>query len=499
MDSISDLNALALASLKSTDAVADIIRQLIIITGLFEGEIKHIEEPSKRRELDESITELKQTINGLQNGTISIEEGQKVIDNFTQKYGKIEIDEALYPHMKPYLEQYDEEGRISCYKIDRLTDENTFTLYYDKNDQTKINEILTISQNSMLNKEELSKEELKEFSVGEKIVEAKGLTIYDIEMLREKQNNFKYSVDNTENGPVIYISDKNRELAESVLNKNRESLDVSITGDFHKLKLIENTKTRELIGENVSSKNNKTIYLCDRTKDRYIKISDHDFEEYQNGKLVASGVKKDRDDFEYLNDSIKTFGDKVIIEEEDFEKEFEKRVAKEKTKEDYMKLISGQRPVLDYEKHLLEEKKLDNYKSIENFGRTTLLYEFTNDYLDAVRTGQFNEEKQKELFEHYKELDLDEKGDIIKIFSGLSANEIQTLNNHLETFIEERDIEEHIEFIEVETEKFKDKEENMYEIEELYEDEIYEEIDYLEALDTDGDGIPNPEQDEEII
>lgn len=500
MDNVSDLNAFTAASLKSGTAIADLIKQLIIISGLLEGELKHTIEFSIRHELEDSITQLKNTIKGLQDGTISEQEGKVIQDNFNQKYGAIEVDESLYPHMKPYLEQFDNENKITCYKIDRLTGKDTFTLYYDKNDQSRITEILTLSQNSMMNREELSKDELKEFSVGEKIIEVKGIDLYDVEMLREKQNNFKYSVSNSDDGPVIYIANKNKELAQSILNKNRESLETPITGDFHKLKLIENTKTRELIGENVSSKNNKVVFLCDRTKDRYIKISDHDFEEYENGKLVISGEKKNKADFEYLNNSIKTIGDKTIIEEADFEKDFAKRVKKEKSKEDYFKLISGEKPTLDYEKHLLEEKKLDTYKSIENFGRTTLLYEFTSDYLEAVRTGEFNEQKQEELFEHYKDLDLDEKGDAIKILSGLSANEVQTLNNHLETYIEEIDKQEHIEFIEVEVQKDRDDKtktfiENALEYDEYDRNEVKDE---WAQLDLNDNGIAD-DIDEELL
>lgn len=486
MNSISDLNAFMQTSMKSSEAVLDILRQLAMILELFEQQGRHIKDPNKTNELNEAIGEVKKCIKDLQDGNISVEEAEKIKSKFSEKYNKIEVDEILYPNFKKYIEEYCKDGKILCYSIDRMAKDNEFEVYFDAHDKSKILEIMTLAQNSVLNKEELTKEELKEFSVGSKIIEIQGLTLYDVEMLRDTQNNFKYSVNNTKNGPVIYISDKDQSLARNIIQENRNMLKDSVEGNFTRISLIEQIKTRDLLSENISSKNNKTVYVSDKTKDHYIKISDYGFEEYLNGEMITSGLKKNKNEYEYLNNVVATMGSKSIIDEVDFKEDFSERIKKESLKESFKLIISGQKPNLDYEKHLLEEKKLDNYKSIENFGRTTQLYDFTKTYLEAVLTGNFNEEKENELLEHFDEMDLDEKEEVLKVLSGLSTNEIQTLSNYLETYIEENDISDHIEFIEIENEE---------KHQEVEYDQEYE--DYLDMglNDLDDNGIDDSKED----
>lgn len=126
---------------------------------------------------------------------------------------------------------------------------------------------------------------------------------------------------------------------------------------------------------------------------------------------------------------------------------FEKKEKEEQKKED---LERKHETAKDWhERKQLEHQKLSMDKDYNLSNRTMDAFDFSQKIIEARENNRLNNEFKKEVIEEYKELDLNEKEDMIRILSGMTPEECKAISSHITDYVEENSLDDHIEFVEV--------------------------------------------------
>ena len=493
------------------------LNQLIKLTTIRMEETEDLDEKAALAKDIKMLNGLKEKMEKNPNYQLDIHE-QALVD----KYIHVELPDKFYNTALEYLKEAKASGDIKNSYVIQMNNDATFSVFGMKKDEEELNKAILNVQNSHINKEILTKQQLKDQALAlyngkPTRVLAVEIDKADEEMLKDHINNFKYHLGETKDGtPAVYFMEKDAGMVEAQLIANR----LTLSSMSKEAILLDRAIHEEELFKNLYTKNGKDVYLCSPDHDMAIRIGDDTFEILKNGYSVNLGyedgieeqingephyIYNKRGHEEKIEEYMQIAKHPIILEANEFQRDFNQRqvVMRQKMEEQISQNtpltfdIKKEMDILfdpdkTYDPYELDDKtkrwiqiaskpqdrSSDMYLSDEEWvrkkqleheklnldrqgpdglsGRTALVVDFTQSLITARTENALNNDYKEELIETYKELDLDDKEEIIKIITGMTPGEIEAISEHIEAYVAEGGLEDHINFIEMTDERVGD-------------------------------------------
>lgn len=392
----------------------------------------------ERNEVEKDLDVIRELAANMDHLTEAQRERLNTLEN---KYSSIIIPETDYLSYREKLE----DKNIDFATLD-LKNSPQRLLVFNKQNEKEVEETkeAVFAENFYLC--EVSDRQLRSMAIdsGQKMVCMRGIGGYELDLFRMKAKDFNFSVIGDEQ---INVMAKDLPKAQETMQRVLWELTTHEYGNLSKSALDYDREFHKELYDNMTIPDGRTVYVCSKENDEYLEIGDNDFALYKYGKEIER-QKKDAKDFDALAMYTATRGilSPVILTQDEFEKNFEKRkeVMKKKpfrpakrhlSKEQLGELDREQKREA-YFKNLLIEKKL-GLDNNEESKLVTGIYDAMVSFSEAEENDRQNEEFKEKLIDEYKLMDLDDKEAFFQEISGLSPEEVEAIGEHMKEYIDE--------------------------------------------------------------
>lgn len=247
------------------------LNQLIKLTTIRMEETEDLDEKAALAKDIKMLNGLKEKMEKNPNYQLDIHE-QALVD----KYVHVELPDKFYNTALEYLKEARAAGDIKNSYVIQMNNDATFSVFGMKKDEEELNKAILNVQNSHINKEILTKQQLKDQALAlyngkPTRVLAVEIDKADEEMLKDHINNFKYHLGEIKDGtPAVYFMEKDAGMVEAQLIANR----LTLSSMSKEAILLDRAIHEEELFKNLYTKNGKDVYLCSPDHDMAIRIGD---------------------------------------------------------------------------------------------------------------------------------------------------------------------------------------------------------------------------------